>query len=95
MKRDCEQIVARVLQAGAWGSFALIAAGLAADLAAPAVGSWLVKAGMVLLLATPVLRIVAALICFLQEGDRKYALVSLGVLAIVVAASLAAVPVGH
>jgi uncharacterized membrane protein len=40
-------------------------------------------AGLVVLLATPVLRIIVAGLQFLRERDLKYALVSFGVLAIV------------
>jgi uncharacterized membrane protein len=42
--------------------------------------------GLLVLLATPVLRIIVACLQFLREHDFKYALVSFGVLAIVVLA---------
>jgi uncharacterized membrane protein len=42
--------------------------------------------GLLVLLATPVLRIIVAFLQFLRERDFKYALVSFGVLAIVVLA---------
>lgn len=41
------------------------------------------QAGIALLLVTPVIRIVVAFVSFAAEGDREYAWISLGVLAIV------------
>lgn len=43
----------------------------------------IMQAGIALLLITPVIRIVVAIASFAAEGDRKYAWISLGVLAIV------------
>jgi len=43
----------------------------------------LMKGGLILLLLTPVFRIVVAIVSFALEGDRKYVLISLGVLAVV------------
>ncbi len=73
------------LKAGAYTAFALIVAGLLLQWATP----WGIKvatAGLLVLLATPVLRIVVACIQFFRQHDFKYALVSLGVLSIVVLA---------
>ncbi len=80
-----DHILALTLKAGAYTSFVLILAGV---LLTP-VFAWatmLAKAGVVVLLATPVLRIIVAGIQFLRERDLKYALVSFGVLSIVVLA---------
>jgi uncharacterized membrane protein len=49
-------------------------------------GSKITLAGVLVLLATPVLRIIVAGVQFVRERDMKYALVSLGVLCIVVLA---------
>ena len=49
-------------------------------------GGKVAAAGLLVLLATPVLRIIVACLQFLRERDFKYALVSFGVLAIVVLA---------
>ena len=73
------------LKFGAYTAFALIAAGLILQLAVPW-GSRVAAAGLLVLLVTPVLRIVVACLQFLREHDFKYALVSFGVLAIVVLA---------
>ena len=43
----------------------------------------LMKGGLILLLLTPVFQIVIAIVSFALEGNRKYVLISLGVLAVV------------
>ena len=48
-----------------------------------------ISLGLLVLLITPVARVIAAMIGFVLEGDRKYALISLGVLAILVLAAAA------
>lgn len=80
-----DHILALTLKAGAYTSLALILAGV---LLSPVFvwGTTLAKAGVLVLLATPVLRIVVAGIQFLRERDPKYALVSFGVLSILVLA---------
>jgi len=87
MRRDADQVVALTLRAGAFGAFGLIVAGLLAGGLGADVGSRLTWAGVLLLLATPVLRIVVALLLFVRERDWRYVWVSLGVLAIVLASS--------
>ncbi len=80
-----DHVLALTLKAGAYTSFALVLAGV---LLMPvfAGAPILAKAGVLVLLATPVLRIIVAGIQFLRERDLKYALVSFGVLSIVVLA---------
>jgi uncharacterized membrane protein len=80
-----DRALSLTLKAGAYTAFALIAAGLLLRGAVPW-GNKIVTAGLLVLLATPVLRIVVACIQFFRERDFKYALVSLGVLAIVILA---------
>jgi uncharacterized membrane protein len=80
-----DRILSLTLKAGAYTAFGLIVAGLALRWAVPA-GQKIVIAGLLVLLATPVLRILAACIQFFRERDFKYALVSLGVLGIVILA---------
>jgi uncharacterized membrane protein len=80
-----DRVLSLTLKFGAYTAFGLIVAGLALQFAV----SWGIKvtaAGLLVLLATPLLRIIAACLQFLQERDFKYALVSFGVLAIVVLA---------
>ena len=80
-----DRVLSFTLKAGAYTAFALTLSGLLLRLATP-VGDKIVTAGLLVLLATPALRIVVAGIQFLRERDFKYALVSLVVLAIVILA---------
>jgi len=80
-----DRVLSLTLKFGAYTAFALIVAGLLLQLAVPW-GAKVAAAGLLVLLATPVLRIVVACLQFLREHDFKYALVSFGVLAIVVLA---------
>ena len=70
---------------GAYTAFGLILAGLMLQLVLPW-GAKVAAAGLLVLLVTPVLRIIVACLQFLRERDFRYALVSFGVLAIVVLA---------
>jgi uncharacterized membrane protein len=78
-------VLSLTLKIGAYTAFALIVAGLILQLAVPW-GTKVTAAGLLVLLATPALRIIVACLQFLRERDFKYALVSFGVLAIVVLA---------
>jgi uncharacterized membrane protein len=80
-----DRILSLTLKAGAYTAFALIVAGLVLQWVTPW-GAKIATAGLLVLLATPALRIVAAGIQFFRERDLKYALVSLGVLCVVVLA---------
>lgn len=80
-----DRVLSLTLKAGAYTAFVLIIAGLLLRWAAPW-GVKVVTTGLLVLLATPVLRIVVACIQFFHERDLKYALVSLGVLGIMVLA---------
>ena len=80
-----DRVLSLTLKVGAYTAFALIVLGLVLQLAVPW-GTKVAAAGLLVLLATPVLRIVVACLQFLRERDLKYALVSFGVLAIVVLA---------
>ena len=80
-----DRVLSLTLKAGAYTAFALIIAGLLLQSATPW-GLKIVKAGLLVLLATPALRIMVACIQFFREHDLKYALVSLGVLGIVILA---------
>jgi uncharacterized membrane protein len=84
-----DRILAGTLRLGAYLSFALIVTGLLAQAAGSGHAAALItRAGILLLMATPVMRIAAACIVFLRERDRKYALISLAVLTIVVLTSI-------
>ena len=77
-----DRVLSLTLKFGAYTAFALIVAGLMLQFVVPW-GAKVAAAGLLVLLATPVLRIVVACLQFLRERDFKYALVSFGVLAIV------------
>ncbi len=80
-----DRVLSLTLKSGAYMAFALIVAGLVLQFVA-SWGSRVAAAGLLVLLATPVLRIIVACLQFLRERDFKYALVSFGVLTIVVLA---------
>ena len=80
-----DKVLSLTLKFGAYTAFALIVAGLLLQFIVPW-GTRVTVAGLFVLLATPGLRIIAACLQFLHERDFKYALVSFGVLAIVVLA---------
>ena len=80
-----DRILSLTLKAGAYTALVLVVAGLLLQLVTPW-GTKIAAAGLLVLLATPALRIVVACIQFLRERDFKYAVVSFCVLAIVVLA---------
>ncbi len=80
-----DKVLSLTLKLGAYMAFALIVAGLILQLVMPW-GTKVAAAGLLVLLVTPALRIIVACLQFLRERDFKYALVSFGVLAIVVLA---------
>jgi Protein of unknown function (DUF1634) len=80
-----DRVLSLTLKTGAYTAFALVVTGLLVRWATP-FGGKIAVAGLLVLLGTPMLRIVVACIQFFRERDLKYALVSLGVLCIVVLA---------
>jgi len=80
-----DRVVARTLKIGAYAAFSLIAAGLLLQIWLP-LGKKVASAGLLVLLLTPLVRIVAAGFQFVHEHDWKYALVSLVVLGIMILA---------
>jgi hypothetical protein len=85
-----EKLVSWTLRVGAYGSFALLLAAAVFKIAGEVgTGMAVAKWGILLLIATPTVRIVAALAMFAIERDKKMVLVSIGVLLIVVLSSVA------
>jgi len=82
-----DRILALTLKIGAYSAFGCIVVGLILQYVS-GFSARITQTGMVILLATPVLRIVVAAIQFARERDLKYVLISLGVLGIVVLAYL-------
>lgn len=85
-KRD--RIVAAVLRWGAYASFLIVCVGLLLSVHNPALGERWIRIGLLVLIATPVSRIVTLLVTFLLDKDKKYVLISLTVLLIVVLSSV-------
>jgi uncharacterized membrane protein len=78
-----DRVVALVLRVGAFGCFFIMLAGLLIGLFIPGrVPGDIERAGVLLMLATPVVRVVVAGALFLREKDWKYGAISFGVLAI-------------
>jgi uncharacterized membrane protein len=77
-----ERVISNVLRIGVWSSMALIASGSGWHFLAGGTSSAarLVTAGLVLLIATPVLRVAASLVLFALERDRAYMLITAVVL---------------
>lgn len=84
-----DRIVAGVLRSGAFGCFFIMLAGLIARvfLKGP-IPLDLERAGVLLMLATPVVRVIVACFLFFKEKDFKYAWISLGVLVILMLGSV-------
>ena len=84
-----DRVVALVLRLGAFGSFFIMLAGLLLGLSVQdTVATRLERAGVLLMLGTPVVRVVVAGILFLREKDWKYGAISFGVLTILLLSAL-------
>lgn len=78
-----DRAVALVLRAGAFGCFFIMLAGLIDGLFMRGhIPLDIERAGVLLMLATPVVRVLVACVLFFREKDFKYGWVSLGVLVI-------------
>lgn len=84
-----DRAVALVLRVGAFGCFFIMVAGL--------IDGWFMsghipldieRAGVLLMLATPVVRVMVACFLFFREKDYKYGWISLGVLTILLLGSV-------
>jgi uncharacterized membrane protein len=75
--------VALVLRIGAYGGFLIMLTGLVVGLSATGEMSFAIeRAGVLVMLATPVIRVFVACVLFLGEKDWKYGAISFGVLLI-------------
>jgi uncharacterized membrane protein len=84
-----DRAVALVLRVGAFGCFFIMLAGLIAGLFVRGdVALEIERAGVLLMLATPVVRVVVACFLFFREKDLKYGWISLGVLVILMLGSV-------
>jgi uncharacterized membrane protein len=84
-----DRAVALVLRTGAFGCFIIMLTGLIATLfTSSRVPATIERAGVLLMLATPVVRVIVACYLFFREKDNKYGLISLGVLVILLLGSV-------
>jgi uncharacterized membrane protein len=84
-----DRAVALVLRIGAFGCFFIMLAGLMAGLLMSGhIPLNIERAGVLLMLATPVVRVLVACVLFFREKDFKYGWVSLGVLVILMLGAL-------
>ena len=78
-----DRIVALVLRVGAFGCFLIMLAGLLIAIFVPGrIPTEIERSGVLLMLATPVVRVLVACFLFFCEKDWKYGAISLGVLTI-------------
>jgi len=84
-----DRMLARVLHAGALAGFFVMAAGAVAHILVDGpLASRLETAGVLILLATPVVRVIVAMILFFRERDWRYGWISAGVLLILLLGSV-------
>jgi uncharacterized membrane protein len=84
-----DRIVAMVLRVGAFSCFFVMLTGLIVGLLIPGrIPLGIERAGVLLMLATPVVRVVVACFLFFREKDFKYGWISLGVLVILMLGAL-------
>jgi len=84
-----DRAVALVLRVGAFGCFFIMLAGLLVGIFVPGrISLAIERAGVLLMLVTPVVRVLVACVLFFREKDRKYGLISLGVLLILLVGSV-------
>jgi len=84
-----DRIVALVLRTGAFSCFFVMLTGLIVALFIPGrIPLGIERAGVLLMLATPVVRVVVACFLFFREKDWKYGWISLGVLVILMLGTL-------
>ncbi|MFZ0818068.1 MAG: DUF1634 domain-containing protein [Candidatus Sulfotelmatobacter sp.] len=86
---EFDRVVAWVLRAGAFGCFFIMLTGLLVGIFIHGrIPAGIERAGVLLMLATPVVRVLVAGILFLRERDWKYGAISFGVLTILLLGAL-------
>ena len=84
-----DRIVALVLRTGAFGCFCIMLIGLLVSVFVHGrIPLGIERAGVLLMLATPVVRVIVACYLFFRERDNKYGWISLGVLVILMLSTL-------
>jgi len=78
-----DRIVAMVLRSGAYACFFIMLSGLIANLFMKGpIPVEIERSGVLLMLATPVVRVIVACFLFFREKDYRYGYISLGVLVV-------------
>jgi uncharacterized membrane protein len=86
---EFDRAVAMVLRVGAFSCFFIMLAGLIDGLFMSGhISVDIERAGVLLMLATPVVRVIVACFLFFREKDWKYGWISLGVLVILMLGSV-------
>lgn len=84
-----DRAVAMVLRVGAFGCFFVMVAGLIVGFFVHGgIALEIERSGVLLMLATPVVRVIVACFLFFREKDMKYGWISLGVLVILILGSV-------
>lgn len=84
-----DRALSRVLQVGALAGFFVMAAGVVTHILIDrAIAARLEVAGVLILLVTPVARVIVAMVLFFRERDSRYGWISAGVLLILLLGSL-------
>ncbi|HEY1804021.1 MAG TPA: DUF1634 domain-containing protein [Terracidiphilus sp.] len=84
-----DRIVALVLRTGAFACFFVMVSGLLVGLFLPGkIPLAIERAGVLLMLATPVVRVIVACYLFFKEKDMRYGWISFGVLVILLLGAL-------
>lgn len=78
-----DHLLAVALRGGAVAALALAAAGAVLELLHARAATPVLRAGVLVLMSTPVLRVALSVYAFWREGDQKYMLIALAVLTIV------------
>ena len=84
-----DRALALVLRIGAFSGFFVMLAGVIAHIFVDgAISSHIELAGVLIMLATPVVRVLVAMVLFFREKDWRYGWISAGVLLILLLGSL-------
>ncbi len=87
---NLEFLIGRVLRVGVMTSTACLAAGLVALFVVPAVSTWLLQAGIVVLILTPTARVVLSIVEYASARDWTFTLLTSIVLLELIAGAVAA-----
>ncbi len=86
---EFDRIVALILRTGAFGCFFIMLLGLGIGLfVRGSIPVEIERVGVLLMLATPVVRVIVACFLFFREKDLRYGWISLGVLVILMLGSV-------